>query len=136
MSLVATWCHCSDGKWYRNPVWSGDPDQDGLATWFVCLDDDEPPELVVQIAYSTRLGKVLDTIPWFEQKTDFDHRAGGVGREFRDREHGWHCRPAMRCFGRLIARPTVPTSYDRCQETISKRGEYCFYDLPERTQNV
>jgi hypothetical protein len=44
MSLVPTYVQMDDGRWYDGPV-IGDRDR-----WFVCWDDDEPPELVVRAA--------------------------------------------------------------------------------------
>lgn len=39
MSLVSTYCLADDGKWYKEPVLGGED-------WFICFDDDDPPELV------------------------------------------------------------------------------------------
>lgn len=41
MSLVPTYVQSSTGRWYKNPVVKGED-------WFVCWDDDEPIELVIQ----------------------------------------------------------------------------------------
>lgn len=40
MSLVPTWVRATDGRYYKNPILHGED-------WFVCFDDDDPPELVV-----------------------------------------------------------------------------------------
>lgn len=41
MSLVPDYVKYSDGKWYKNSTF-------GVADkWFVCFDDNDPPELVV-----------------------------------------------------------------------------------------
>lgn len=52
MSLVSTYVKFNDGKYYKNPVIYGDG-------WYICFDDDEPPELVAE----TRLNfkKLIDT---------------------------------------------------------------------------
>jgi len=42
MSLVSSYIHCEDGKYYKNLVY-----QDEEGTWFLCFDDDEPPEIVI-----------------------------------------------------------------------------------------
>ena len=47
MSLVATWVRAKDGKYYKEPSWRG-IGNDGRESWFVCVDDDEPVELVVR----------------------------------------------------------------------------------------
>jgi hypothetical protein len=47
MSLVATWARAQDGYYYKNPVLRG-PD------WFLCFDDDDPPELVIAVPVSTK----------------------------------------------------------------------------------
>lgn len=40
MSLVSTWVQFDDGVFYKNPTMRGQG-------WFICFDDDEPPELVM-----------------------------------------------------------------------------------------
>lgn len=42
MSLVSTYVLFSDGRYYKNPTIRGDG-------WFLCFDDDDQPELVVQM---------------------------------------------------------------------------------------
>lgn len=46
MSLVPTFVQAVDGKYYENPTLRG-VDSDG-ARWFLCFDDDDPPELVIE----------------------------------------------------------------------------------------
>lgn len=41
MSLVPTWVKAVDGKYYKNPNVYG-------AGWYVCFDDDDPPEFVME----------------------------------------------------------------------------------------
>jgi hypothetical protein len=59
MSKVPTWVLAVDGRVYQDPVLEG-PD------WFLCFDDDEPPELVIAL---------LRTVPkggswrWIEERT-------------------------------------------------------------------
>lgn len=43
MSLVSTYVKCTDGKWYRNPVYRAKD-----KSWFICFDDNDPVELVVK----------------------------------------------------------------------------------------
>ena len=40
MSLVPTWVRADDERWYKNPILSNKCD------WFICFDDEDPPELV------------------------------------------------------------------------------------------
>jgi hypothetical protein len=40
MSLVPTYVQALDGRFYENPVLEG-------PGWFICFDDDDPPELVL-----------------------------------------------------------------------------------------
>ncbi|KKM92799.1 hypothetical protein LCGC14_1214740 [marine sediment metagenome] len=40
MSLVPTWVQAVDGLFYKGPVLHG-------PGWFVCFDDDDPPEIIV-----------------------------------------------------------------------------------------
>lgn len=42
MSLVSSYVQAKDGLFYKNPQLSG-------KGWFICFDDDEPPELVIAI---------------------------------------------------------------------------------------
>ena len=41
MSLVPTYVQLNNGMWAKSPVWFG-------PGWFVCVDDDDPPELVME----------------------------------------------------------------------------------------
>ena len=40
--LVSTWVLFQDGKFYQDPVLYGED-------WFICFDDEDPPELVVRV---------------------------------------------------------------------------------------
>lgn len=42
MSLVSTWVLFQDGKFYQNPVLYTED-------WFLCFDDEDPPELVIRV---------------------------------------------------------------------------------------
>lgn len=41
MSLGSHFAKCADGKWYEDPLWFA-PQR-----FFICLDEDEPPEIIV-----------------------------------------------------------------------------------------
>jgi hypothetical protein len=43
MSLVSTYVVMADGKYYQNPVI-----YDETGDWFICFDDEEPPEFVIR----------------------------------------------------------------------------------------
>lgn len=104
MSLVSTWCKCSDGRWYKNPVWASSRRN---YTWFVCLDDKEPPELVMLHGMETA---IMDSgvIDWFKPGKNFTR---GVMRCF-DTSVGSGMRPAVSVFGRIVAAPPIPTHFD------------------------
>lgn len=42
MSLVSSYVLSDDGYWYKNPVLGDDE-------YFICFDDDDPPELVIRV---------------------------------------------------------------------------------------
>lgn len=54
MSLTAQFSLCSDGQWYKDPIWFGN--FHGHA-WFICTDDDEPHEIVMAGIYGAPLTK-------------------------------------------------------------------------------
>lgn len=41
MSLTSTFVKCNDGNYYRDPTWRGND-------FFICFDDDDPPEIVIK----------------------------------------------------------------------------------------
>lgn len=49
MSLVPTFARAVDGVFYENPVLRGDG-------WFLCFDDDDPPELVIRTVHHAGFG--------------------------------------------------------------------------------
>ena len=54
MSLVPTWVQAVDGKFYKNPVLKGEG-------WFICFDDDEPPEIVVSESLASQIPRYYRT---------------------------------------------------------------------------
>lgn len=46
MSLVPTWVRAVDGLYYKDPLLVGE-------NWFLCFDDDDPPELVIKTSLAT-----------------------------------------------------------------------------------
>ncbi len=71
MSLVETYVHAVDGHFYSDPILSGDD-------WFICFDDDEPPEIVVaernRHKAETRAVAVLLELK-IGDAAEFDHRS-------------------------------------------------------------
>lgn len=55
MSLVPTYVRASNGKFYKNPVLSGDG-------WFICFDDDDPEEIVITKKNILTPEKIFDLV--------------------------------------------------------------------------
>lgn len=55
MSLVSTYVESQSGKWYKNPVVKGDG-------WYICWDDDEPIEIVIDEAKKLNVSDILDDL--------------------------------------------------------------------------
>ena len=49
MSQVSVHVRAKDGKWYEDPVLFGrrNNTKKGRVLWFICFDDNDPPELVL-----------------------------------------------------------------------------------------
>lgn len=87
MSQVPTWVKAKDGQFYQDPVLRGED-------WFLCFDDDDPPELVMK---ADRL------IP--ESKADVKERAKGILDRLGVRyELCGGVSRSSRCFGSQITR--------------------------------
>lgn len=131
MSLTATWCKCSDGIWYEEPVWKG-YDDDGKLRWFLVLDDYDDPELVICTeGYSPdwsgfeRKAK-MPILDWFKpHNTKIPKFTGGQWRQF-----GKKMKPAINLFGTLTKTPPPPQSHGKKSET---RPDYMgsFYEFKE-----
>lgn len=131
MSLVATWCYCSDGKWYEDPVWYELAEDSKTRSWFLCLDDDDPPELVIQLTDDEYKHHKRPAVP----ELDYFKITGGwsysFGRWF-GLSHSSPVKQAMRhgvgVFGKLTKVPPPPGQFDSVSE---ERPDYmgCYYDL-------
>src|SRR3954471_8161053 len=53
MSLGSTWVLGDDGLYYQNPVMGE------FENWYICFDDDDPPELVIAKTYDVRPAAIL-----------------------------------------------------------------------------
>ncbi len=109
MSLVSTYCLCEDGYWYQNPLWHGDLLTDGTYPWFICLDDDDPPELVVQEEYKQFWPK----IDWFEPTEKAEKYGSRLFDEGPFDKEPVPCFPAIRQFGELTKLPPKPQRFDK-----------------------
>lgn len=99
MSLVASYAKAKDGLYYEGP-WSG-------PGWFICLDDDDPPELVINVElhpeldtkkYTVVRAWIVENIPYFHI-TNEGYQSGRLfGGGFK-RARSW--------FGHFIDYPPV-----------------------------
>jgi hypothetical protein len=116
MSLVPVYAKCSDGLWYKRPVWHGEYLEDGTFPWFVCLDDDDPPELVVQ------RDREKPNIPWL--KTASLKPYSDALRIF-DRKYAF--REANAWWALITESPPPPNKYDWLSPAKPK-GECVLYE--------
>ena len=93
MSLVPTFVKMADEKWYQNPVLY---DKEG--DWFLCFDDDSPPELVMM--QLTQLSVIV-------RKTILKQQLEKIGVEVSDMVHSTCGR---RCF---------PPTWDKFKQAIN-----------------
>lgn len=126
MSLVSTYVYATDGKFYKNPVIKGEG-------WFICFDDDDPPELVVELSLYKKDGKEIFTKILQEQQLDFKIIQNtvnfGGSRYFSDTTKDKYMKPACRMFFMLkgpISPPPGMTGIDLppgdcCIEGISMK---------------
>ena len=107
MSMVSTWALAQDGKFYKNPVLRGTR-PDG-AEWFLCFDDDDPPELVMEAG------------PDFDWKQTAASILGAIGPRYRIMRRGpmrsgrsfqGEFKPAEAIFVELLDPIPVPTESD------------------------
>lgn len=133
MSLVPTWVRMNDGKFYQNPVIAG-------AGWYICFDDDDPPELVVSVPCHRHIKEFFngDINAFFE--------ALEIPAELDPpKQRGIRC---GRCFGksmkiqnavsfwlRLTARPPVERmiTYNGRPSETKPTADCVIYDPPEKT---
>ena len=116
MSLVSTYVRAVDGKFYRNPVLRG-------KGWYLCFDDDEPPELVVL------RGKHPPGFSFFKKS----HRRGNQSmRCFKRGSLGYQAADAY--FGRLTDRIPIPKDHDGFVNTREEIGQGEVYDPKPKSQ--
>jgi len=110
MSLVSTYVRAVDGKLYRDPVFRGD-------FWFLCFDDDDPPELVV------KAGHKRPGFTWFKCNR---YQANNPHRGTRSFGDEW-CE-ALSYLGRLVDRIPVPTEHGGFVTDKKEIPQACIYD--------
>lgn len=122
MSLVGNYCYCEDGNWYGEAIWKG-YDESGKQRWFLVLDDDDDPELVMRIDDLPERSKkewkeALPKLDWFVP-------CGGIS--FGGRHFGGKYPASVSIFGQLIKVPPVPQSGKKFTERPNGQGVY--YDV-------
>jgi hypothetical protein len=116
MSLVATYVLATDGRYYEDPTIYDT--EHWPPNWFLCFDDDDPPELVV------RKGTPIPDLPYFQRTTRFRSQ---TGRQFDHRacnapEQEFFV-PALACFGKLTQPIPPPTMFLYSGGQRKKRSE-------------
>jgi hypothetical protein len=111
MSLVSTWVAAVDGRFYQNPILEGDG-------WFVCFDDDDPPELVISKTLQKTPQQVLQDagIPWRSVDKPRDS-----GERIFKKKWKW----AKTCFFELSNPIPVPQRFDAVSDNPTGQG--CYY---------
>lgn len=117
MSLVSTYVQAVDGKFYRNPTIR---EKD----WFLCFDDEEPPELVVKdsLLKTKKPWKILNEARIKHKPEGYQPWKGdrSAGRLFGGKFH-----PGTGFFIEITARIPVPTHHDGIyDEKPKKQGVY------------
>lgn len=108
MSLSATWVKATDGYFYEEPVLRGEG-------WFVCFDDDDPPELVIEKGLGLNPPATLR-----EANIGFTHLqfSQECGRDFGGQSGDINIRDAQSFFFELTAPldPAFITDFDSKQK--------------------
>lgn len=120
MSMYSVWIKCQDGRWYEDPIWTE------IGKWFICLDDDDPPELVMtKKAYDAgELSKLQ--LDWFKAGK-VEHGTGG--RMFPPYSKHQPSITAINLFGKIIKIPPVPEFYDAVAESEDDSRIQCWYNV-------
>ena len=119
MSLVSTYVRADDGLFYNDPTLS----REG---WFICFDDEEPPELVVAEDSEVNFKDVFKMLG-IDYKGVKERRMGG------ERMFDGRFRRALSYFFEL--KEPIPTKYitesDGTIESPEEVGQGVFYDPKE-----
>ncbi len=130
MSLSSTWCYCSDNHWYEEPVWEG-RDEDGNKIWFLCLDDDDPPEMVIKInerlPNRNQYCKLFPELDFIKYTTNL---ANTAGRFFGDSDDDWTSHLAASRWCEFTKIPPPPDRYDTKSDDGTMPSQvHCFFDF-------
>lgn len=120
MSLVPTFVLAIDGKFYKDPVLKGDD-------WFLCFDDDEPPEVVVRRSGRTSAEEVKQKVQTILDalllKWSFiSNRPRFVGRCFNG-----DIKKAASMFVRIDSPIPVPQKHDGVFAGAQIKRQECVY---------
>jgi hypothetical protein len=81
MSLVASYIRCKDNKWYKELVYKS---KDG--DWFLCFDDDDPPELVIKESCKKTIAQICEEVG-ISSRTAFNANRNKCNRMFNGKFH-------------------------------------------------
>lgn len=104
MSLVPTYAQAVDGWFYKEPTWRGEG-------WFICLDDDDPPELVMYKSLKKLPQDILREAGFVFDETSVEF-VGESGRLYKDISEGVDFIDSMSYFFHLKGRTPVPTEHE------------------------
>ena len=107
MSLVPTYVQCADGKWYKDPLMGN------IDTYFLCFDDDEPPEIVIDeecFNNGIRPENVIKALHLDALQIGKLRRSERCfGKSLIERSNKIEMKPAVSCFIRIYRAPDPKT---------------------------
>lgn len=133
MSIGPTWALCNDGKFYKEPVWRGE-------NFFLCFDEDEPPELVIKkpskLTLALAKSMALEILKMLGIEADIreDTYFGGGSRCFTKELNGFH--KAFRFFLKITERPPPPHEYRGTPTDDRSKLDGTFYHFGTDLQAV
>jgi|SRR5665213_299803 len=118
MSLVSTWVEATDGRYYQNPVLEG-------PGWFICFDDDDPPELVVTKRNLRTFQQILQDakIPWKSIGLGCGSGTGNLIFNGKFKE-------AKATFFELAGPIPIPQRFDSVHD--NPEGQGCYYRFSKK----
>ncbi len=120
MSLVATYVKAVNGKWYEDPILEGVSSTGHR--WFLCFDDDDPPEFVYEAGMHSNPRQNPD---WVLSLAGVDVNAIALSNE-SDRMFGEEWVRAKGYFVTITNPIPVPSKFDAVfDEKPTKQG--CYY---------